>query len=172
MATLQFPEKDRFGLPTRFGLLEPEEETARRKLGVKNLVEEVFAAAVNHLGKECAQELFKKVAAGQPGKPKGSTSLERDHYLLNEYDAKVDAGESPSTLPRLIAEQAKKAQPTKFPATEKAIARQLRRLVVARKKMQADAEADFAEWREAYKARFGEYPISLLGDWNECNADK
>jgi hypothetical protein len=172
MAALQFPDKDRFGLPTRFGSLDPEEETARRELGVKNLVEEVFATAVSHLGEEDAQTLFKKVAARRAGKPRGSTSLERDHYLLNEYDTKIEAGEPPSTLPRLIAEQAKKAQPTKFAATAESIARQLRRLVAAREKTRADAQADFEEWRESYKARFGEFPSSLLEAHNEAKVDK
>jgi len=161
-AASQTPDMDRFGLPKRLSLLESEETTTDRKERVVKLVEDVFAAAASHLGEESARLLFRAVASRRRGKPRGSTSAERDLHLLETHDAMANSGHAPRNIATRVAEAAKAERPELYHTEISAIVRQLRRILAERRKARAAYEAEFQDWREAFKASFGHYPQPTL----------
>jgi hypothetical protein len=134
---------DRFGLPLCSSLLsETETQRVERVGAVITLVREVFSVTVRHLGDKLARDIWKEVAKGRAGRPRGRRkNPENDEMLLNVYD--IDAATSDAkarrSLPRRLATAAHEQAPRHFGASAGAIEMHIRRLVKARR---ASAEAD------------------------------
>ena len=143
-------DTDQFGLPVNWNLLT---DTPRREAAVRDLVWEVFATAVRHLGDAEARELFQKVSTRTRGRPGGAQDPVSDRELLAIYDTRA-AGLTPRQR-RLLARQIA-AGLTRF-ASEEAAAKHIRRLVNQRK-----AERDAADEHVAEMRRRG--ITSILGD--------
>ena len=109
---------------------------------VITLVREVLFVAVRHLGDKLARDIWKEVAKGRAGRPRGRRkNPENDEMLLIVYniDAATSDNKARKSLPRRLATAADEQAPGQFGASAGAVEMRIRRLVRAR---HASAEAD------------------------------
>ena len=130
--------KDCFGLDPLPSPLEPTEETYKRVATVKKCIEELFAAAANHLGEDEARHLFLAVSRRRK-RGKGKThAMDRDARLLAAHDEAKQRGEPVAVLARRLHKRK-----LKLGSTAEAIEAQIRKLV----KERADREKAAAKER-------------------------
>lgn len=116
------------------GTPDSDERSRQRKEAVRHLLLRAFAAAVFYLGDTEARQFWAKAARRRAGVPKGSRKPAADSELLGIYD--MVAGKIPGIVPKLPRQMGNLLNdlaPGQFGQSADAIARQVRRLLQARR---------------------------------------
>jgi hypothetical protein len=139
---------DKFGLPLNHSRAETYAEQEERVLKVIQLLLDAYDAAVYQLGEPRAQVLWQQVSKKKVGRPKGKRkNPDMDNLLLQVYDVNAPRMDDKSrrSLPRLVAEYAKKNRPKDFPVSVQSIETRVRRLLKDRETEKRQAAQPFEE---------------------------